>query len=196
MKKPIRTTLPILLAVLFITFGLMIDFGFFNKLHKLIISDLHDIAKILVQIQATVALLSFSLLALIGSFLDKKFWGISVSDFYYNKKNPLLTTKVIIIIELGIIISSIYALLFNMYNLLFMLFFTTIFLIIYSLNNIYKIFAGSEAIEDEIKEYLNDIYSSGSSQKIRDSIKCFFEDWEKSIIKQTQQDFFAQKDFF
>ena len=82
MKFRPRDILPYILIFLSILIGIISDILTLNGIHILTIPDLRDICKTILSIQATIAVLSISILTVVGSFLDKSYLGISISDFY------------------------------------------------------------------------------------------------------------------
>ena len=142
MKSNIKRFCPWILLILFIAAGVISEVAIKKGIHFLIVPDLLDISKVLLGIQATVAVLSLSVQALLGSFVDKTYWGISIADFYSNKKNPYFTSLTAIIITLILLVFSFFSLLYNKYNLIIMLFLATLFIILYTTIQIYQVFKG------------------------------------------------------
>ena len=97
MKKFVKDLFPWIILFLIITCGIIADVAVQQGFCLLIVEDLRDIIKTLLGAQATIAVLSLSVLTLIGLFVDKSYWGISISDFYSNKKNPHFTSLSVII---------------------------------------------------------------------------------------------------
>lgn len=198
MKSNIKHFCPWLLLFLFLIIGIIAEVAIKEGIHLLIVPDLRDISKVLLGIQATVAVLSLSIQALLGSFVDKSYWGISVADFYSNKKNPYFSSLTTIILTLILVILSFFSLLYNKYNLIIMLFLATLFIIIYTTMQIYHVFKGENAIKKDIEEMYNKEFEpeKALSRKI-ELFKIYCNGWKNEITKQSGSSFQdSEKTFF
>ena len=197
MKSNIKRFCPWILLILFIAAGVISEVAIKKGIHFLIVPDLLDISKVLLGIQATVAVLSLSVQALLGSFVDKTYWGISIADFYSNKKNPYFTSLTAIIITLILLVFSFFSLLYNKYNLIIMLFLATLFIILYTTIQIYQVFKGENAIKNDIEEMYSKAFEPGKqlSRKI-ELFKIYCNGWKKEITEQSETLFQDSKKTF
>lgn len=190
MKSNIKRFYPWFLLILFFAAGIISEIAIKNGIHFLIVPDLLDISKVLLGIQSTVAVLSLSVLALLGSFVDKTYWGISVADFYSNKKNPYFTSLTAIILTLILLVCSFFSLLYNKYNLIIMLFLATLFIILYTTIQIYQVFKGENTIKNDIEEMYSKAFEPGKSlsRKI-ELFNIYCNGWKKQITEQSSSSF-------
>ena len=140
-----------MITFLILMSGIIADIFVHNDFYLLIVEDLRDFTKILLGIQATVAVLSLSILTLLGSFMDKSYWGISISDFYSNKKNPIFTSFTVIVLGLIFILIDILAIFLELYNFAIMIFVATVFVILWATANVYYVFKGETVIKKDIE---------------------------------------------
>ena len=61
----------------------------------------------IIQIQATVGTLIFTIIALITGNISDSYIGVSISDFYLNLKPWKLTQKVLIVVSLGLCLAGV-----------------------------------------------------------------------------------------
>ncbi len=190
MKSTLKKFCPWFVIILFILTGIISEIAIVNRIQILVVSDLRDISKVLLGVQATVAVLSLSIQALLGSFVDKTYWGISVSDFYSNKKNPYFTSLTAIKLTLVFLVLSFFSLLINKYNLLIMLFLATLFIIIYTTVQIFHVFKGENAVISDIKEMYNKNFEQNKpiAKKI-ELFKLYCTDWRNQITEQAEATF-------
>ena len=190
MKSTLKKFCPWFVIILFVLVGIISEIAIENGIQILVVTDLRDISKVLIGVQATVAVLSLSIQALLGSFVDKTYWGISVSDFYSNKKNPYFTSLTAIILTLFFLVLSFFSLLMNKYNLLIMLFLATLFIIIYTTVQVFHIFKGENAVISDIKKMYDKSFEQNKpiAKKI-ELFKLYCTDWKNQITEQAEATF-------
>ena len=195
MRGFLKYYLPWVIALFMLLIGGIADFAVYNGYILLIVDDLHNLVKSLLEIQATVAVLSLSILTLLSSFVDKSYWGISISDFYTNRKNPKFNSYRVICIVLVSIPAGLFITIFKLYNSEIMLFIATVFIILWSAKNIYFIFKGKEAVKKDIESMYKIKF------KIEDNInekiilfKTYCNGWKSIIQNQPELDFQEYKD--
>lgn len=149
------------------------------------IDDIESFSLTILQIQATVGTLIFTIIALITGNISDSYMGVSVNDFYLNIKPWKLTQKVLIIISLGICLVSIVCHSLGLYNIVFYLFVATLIVILISILQIYPAFEGKNKLEQDIESYIIYMLEKDISYEKKLDIFCnFVSDWEKIIYLQ------------
>lgn len=176
--------------------GIIADIFVHNDFYLLIVEDLRDFTKILLGIQATVAVLSLSILTLLGSFMDKSYWGISISDFYSNKKNPIFTSFTVIVLGLIFILIDILAIFLELYNFAIMIFVATVFVILWATANVYYVFKGETVIKKDIERLFEETFKSKSLDAKIELFAQYCSEWKSLVQEQFETDFQEYKDNF
>jgi hypothetical protein len=187
--------LPWVIALFMLLIGGIADLAVYNGCSLVIIEDLHGLVKSLLGIQATVAVLSLSILTLLSSFVDKSYWGISISDFYTNRKNPKFNSFSDICFVLASIPAGLFLIIFQLYNFEIMLFIATVFIILWSAKNIYFIFRGEEAVKKDIESMYEIKFRT--EDNINEKIilfKTYCIGWKSIVQNQSELDFQEYKD--
>lgn len=187
---------PWMITFLILTSGIIADIFVHNDFYLLIVEDLRDFTKILLGIQATVAVLSLSILTLLGSFMDKSYWGISISDFYSNKKNPIFTSFTVIVLGLIFILIDILAIFLELYNFAIMIFVATVFVILWATANVYYVFKGETAIKKDIERLFEETFKSKSLDAKIELFAQYCSEWKSLAQEQFETDFQEYKDNF
>lgn len=181
----------LIILILIFSIGIVADILVFKDICIwLVVEDLNDIIKTLLGIQSTVAVLSFSILSLISSYTDKSYWGISITDFYTNKKNKIFKSKVVISLGLCFIVISFFALFLEVYNFIIAVFISTIIIILWQTLNIYFVFNGDSAIQEDIENMFFSVFNNtnNKTEKI-ELFNTYCNGWEKIILEQSEIDF-------
>lgn len=187
---------PWMIIFLILMSGIIADIFVHNDFYLLIVEDLRDFTKILLGIQATVAVLSLSILTLLGSFMDKSYWGISISDFYSNKKNPIFTSFTVIVLGLIFILIDILAIFLELYNFAIMIFVATVFVILWATANVYYVFKGETAIKKDIERLFEETFKSKSLDAKIELFTQYCSEWKSLAQEQFETDFQEYKDNF
>ena len=109
----------------------------------------------IIQIQATVGTLIFTIIALITGNISDSYIGVSISDFYLNLKPWKLTQKVLIVVSLGLCLAGVIFHSLGLYNIVFYLFIATLIAILISILEMYSAFKGRNKQNQEIEAYVN-----------------------------------------
>lgn len=185
----------IISIIILIILGMLCDFYVLIKdTSIIIIDDIESFSLTILQIQATVGTLIFTIIALIAGNISDSYMGISVSDFYLNKKPWKLTQKILIIISLVLCLLSIISYCFSLFNTVFYLFIATFIVILLSILQLYSAFIGRNKLHQEIESYVN--YMLEKNVKIEKKInnfQFFVLDWIKIVDSQDKQSY---NDFF
>ncbi|MFR3658663.1 MAG: hypothetical protein ACLTWK_10350 [Eisenbergiella sp.] len=119
------------------------------------IDDIASFSLTILQIQATVGTLIFTIIALITGNISDSYMGVSISDFYLNIKPWKLTQKVLIVISLGLCLAGVILHSLGLYNVVFYLFIATLIATLISILEIYCAFKGGNNQNQEIESYVN-----------------------------------------
>ena len=188
---------PWIIIFLILATGIISDIFARNGIYLLIVEDLRDFTKTLLGAQATVAVLSLSILTLLGSFMDKSYWGISISDFYSNKKNPVFTSFTVIILGLIFILFGISSILLKFYNLAIMIFVATVFIILCATKNVYYVFKGEGAIKNDIETLFEETFNAeGLLDSKLELFTKYCSEWKNLAQEQSESDFQEYKETF
>ena len=197
MRTPIKNFAPLIILFLIFCCGVVADICVSKGFYFVFVKDLRDIVKIILNIQATIAVLSLSIMTLVGSFMDKSYQGIPITDFYCNKKNPVFTNLTVIVLGLIFILIGCISLIFNFYNTVIMLFVATLFIILWSTVKMYYVFKGDEAIRHDIDLMFEEIFELNDAKKEKLQLfKSYCNGWKSIILEQSEIDFQDYKDKF
>ena len=195
MKDLLKYWLPWIITLFLLLLGIVADIFVYNGFVLVVIDDLSSFVKSLLGIQATVAVLSLSILTLLSSFVDKSYWGISISDFYTNKKNPNFNSYYVICFVLASVPAGLFIIIFKLYNLEIMLFIASVFIILWSAKNIYYIFKGKEAVKNDIESmYEIKFKTENNINEKMILFKTYCTGWKSIIQSQSELDFQEYKD--
>ena len=197
MRKQIKDLTPWIIVLFILVSGVTADFAVRYGFFLFVVEDLRDIIKILLGVQSTIAVLSLSILTLIGSFVDKSHWGISISDFYSNKKNPIFSSLTAIVLALIFIPTSVVFLILHLYNSAIMLFVATLFIIIWSTKQMHYVFKGDEAIRNDIEHIFKKTFESdGRNKKKMQLFGAYCKGWMTLYMEQSKVNFQDYKNNF
>ena len=161
------------------------------------INDIEAFSLTILQIQATVGTLIFTIIALITGNISDSYMGVSISDFYLNIKPWKLTQKALIVISLGLCLSGVIFHSLGLYNIVFYLFIATLIAVFISIFEIYSAFKGRNKQNQEIEAYINYILESKIEYEKKLNIyQNFVLDWEKEVDSQGKQSYEKFLEFF
>ncbi len=187
----IREIAGIFAIIVFIFIGWICDRNVLDKGNILIyIEDIESFSLTILQIQATVGTLIFTIIALITGNISDSYMGVPVSDFYLNIKPWGLTQKILIFISLGLSIAGVIAHSLSRYNMVFYLFIATFVAILLSILEIYSAFKGRNTQIQEIEAYVN--YMLESDIKYEEKLNIyqnFVSDWKDEVDSQDKQSY-------
>lgn len=160
-----------------IVIQILIEFGKFPC--PIYVDDLNDISIAVVTIQATLFTLVISLLALVTNN-DKVYFGFEIKDFYFNHGTVFLKQKTMMYVGIGLILLNIMFLYFDLHNMIYAVFFISLWFIFESARNVMRIFAGKD--ENYIEDVIDYIYECLEKNRTVKSIyDNFTNDWCKKI---------------
>ena len=93
-------------------------------------------------------------------------------------------------------LAGIVSLLYERYNLIFMLFAAAIVIIIYEINNIYRILQGENSVRKDIENHLEEVFSSDNENNKSSYFKIFCRDWEATVFQQSDHEFLYYEELF
>lgn len=154
------------------------------------IDDIESFSLTILQIQATVGTLIFTIIALITGNISDSYMGVSISDFYLNIKPWKLTQKALIVISLGLCLAGVIFHSFGFYNIVFYLLIATLVVILISIMEIYSAFKGKNTQKHEIEMYINYMLESDIDYEKKLNIyQSFVSDWEDVVSSQDKQSY-------
>lgn len=186
-----RELISIICIITFIIIGAVCDWNVLVKRNILnSIDDIESFSLTILQIQATVGTLIFTIIALITGNISDTYMGVSISDFYLNIKPWKLTQKVLIVVSLGLCLAGVISHSLGLYNIVFYLFIATLIAILISILEIYSAFKGRNKQNQEIESYVNYMLKSNIEYEKKLSIcQNFVLDWKKVVDSQDKQSY-------
>ena len=193
-----RELIGIIAMILFFIIGAICDWNVLVESNILIqIDDIESFSLTILQIQATVGTLIFTIIALITGNISDSYMGVSISDFYLNIKPWKLTQKVLIVVLLGLCLASVIFHSLGFYNIVFYLFIATLIAVLISILEIYSAFKGRNKQNQEIESYVNYILESNAEyEKILNIYQNFVLDWKKMVDSQDKQSYEKSLEIF
>lgn len=187
----------IIISLLFIL-GIIFDWGVRSKGIILIPMDtIESFSLAIVQIQATVGTLIFTITTLIAGNVSDSHMGVSISDFYLNIKPWKLTQKRLIIMVLALNLYSIILHSLGCYNTVFFLFISTLIAILISITEIYSALKGKNKQHQEIEAFINFMLDSNITYENKLNIfNNFVFDWKKIVNTQDNQSYEESMEIF
>lgn len=181
----------IICMIIFIVIGAICDWNVLVKKNILIpIEDIESFSLTILQIQATVGTLIFTIIALITGNISDSYMGVPISDFYLNIKPWKLTQKVLIFISLGSCVTGVIAHSLGWYNIVFYLFIATFVAILLSILEIYSAFKGRNTQIQEIEAYVSYMLESDIDyEKKLNAYQNFVLDWKEEVDSQDKQSY-------
>lgn len=154
------------------------------------VDDIGAFSLTILQIQATVGTLIFTIIALISGNISDSYMGVSISDFYLNIKPWKFTQKVLIVVSLGLCLAGVIFHSLGLYNIVFYLFIATLVAILISIMEIYSAFKGKNTQKNEIEAYINYMLESDLGYEKKLNIyQSFVSDWEDVVDSQDKQSY-------
>lgn len=181
----------IISVILCLTIGTVCDWNVLvNKNILIPVDDIQSFSLTILQIQATIGTLIFTIIALITGSISDSYMGISISDFYLSIKPWKLTQKKLIIISLGLCLAGVIFHSLGLYNVVFYLFIATLIVVLISINEIYSAFKGKNKQNDEIETYIYYMLESNIEfGKKLNVFQNFVLDWENVVDSQNQKSY-------
>ena len=147
---------------------LPIDIGFINT--RLQYSDQLDLLFTLFGIQATIATLSISIIAIITGFQSKSVCGVSVTHYVTSLKPCIFKHKVLMIADLVITVINYFIVAFELYNISISLFTVSVIISCILIIDTSFVFKKSSVIYQEIGDFLLENYTIDSLHDLELSI--------------------------
>lgn len=186
-----RELIGIIGMIVSIMIGIICDWNVLVEKNVLIpVDDIQAFSLTILQIQATIGTLIFTIIALITGNISDSYMGVSISDFYLNIKPWKLTQKVLIIVSLGLCLTGVIFHSLGLYNIVFYLFIATLIAILISILEIYSAFKGRNKQNHEIEAYVNYMLESDIKYEKKLNIyQNFVLDWENVVNSQNRQNY-------
>jgi putative uncharacterized protein (fragment) len=186
-----RELIGIIGMIVSIMIGIICDWNVLVEKNVLIpVDDIQAFSLTILQIQATIGTLIFTIIALITGNISDSYMGVSISDFYLNIKPWKLTQKVLIIVSLGLCLTGVIFHSLGLYNIVFYLFIATLIAILISILEIYSAFKGRNKQNHEIEAYVNYMLESDIKYEKKLNIyQNFVLNWENVVNSQNRQNY-------
>lgn len=186
-----RELIGIIGMIVSIMIGIICDWNVLVEKNVLIpVDDIQAFSLTILQIQATIGTLIFTIIALITGNISDSYMGVSISDFYLNIKPWKLTQKVLIIVSLELCLTGVIFHSLGLYNIVFYLFIATLIAILISILEIYSAFKGRNKQNHEIEAYVNYMLESDIKYEKKLNIyQNFVLDWENVVNSQNRQNY-------
>lgn len=137
-----------------------------------------DTSLAILQIHGTIATLSITVITLINGSINNSLYGVSVTDFFMNRKPCILTHKRIMVITFLSIIINVIVHLYGIRWMVFAIFIAVTVLIIYSSLMMCAAFKGIEEIDRQIKQYVISFFEEDNDiESKKQMLHAFMNDW-------------------
>ena len=150
------------------------------KLFLFEIQDFDKAASIALQIQATIAPLGIALISFLTSKNNENYYGISLSEYVFNRINKPLTSKVVIISELLLIPISFFLYCFEYFNTVVTVLVLLITLTVYLFSQVSIVFKSKPKIRASL---FNTVLEK--SKEDERTISDFFDSFTEAISSQS-----------
>ena len=149
--------------------------------------DLNDASLTLLQIQAALTTLTLTIIALLSGNISDSYMGVSISDFYLERRPYFFKQKLIIVIEFVALGVSIWGHLFCLYNIVIAVFMSSMMLVLISIMEIYAIFKGKRKTLQDIESYVSFLFEDEFLCKTAG--EDFIKDWKNVAPTQSKEKF-------
>lgn len=146
----------------------------------------NDFILTLLQIQATIMTITFTVLALLSGIVTDSHYGVSVSSFFLRTYPQIFKQRFTIIIQVLCLCANILLFLFSIKAIIVSLWFVSMVLIVVSITEAYPIFSGRRSYLYKIESYVNEVMEKG---EYRELIERFIDEWKCSIGEQTEEEY-------
>lgn len=185
MKIIFKQIFILIVLSLIILAGIVADIYVKNGFYFLVVKDLQSIIETLIAIHATIATLSLTVLTILCSFVDKSYLGVSISDYYSNKKYPWFKNFIVILVSLALIIIDLFLLFFYCYNTIIFIFIANMILILIAINNVCYVFKGKNKRKQDIGNYVENVFFSKNLNKQLELFDSFCDEWKTTVLFQS-----------
>ena len=188
-QKRIKHLEVIAIAVAIVTlfFGGICDVLVRKGIIFIVVENIEGVSLTLLQIQGTITTLTLMIIALLSGNVSESYMGVSISQYYLEKRPFLLKQSRVILAEFVCLFISIWGHILATYNLVIAFFMVALLLIVISIFEVYTIFNGRRNRSNEIAQYVTHQLQSGKDYK--DVIISFMDDWKQIAIIQSSEDF-------
>lgn len=122
------------------------------------VKNLDGLSQVLLQIQGTVVSLTISVVALLSGNIKDSTLGVSLTDYYLNKRPWFFKQYRIIIASLALLAVNVLIHTWSFYNLVLCLFIVSFILVLMSIQEIYSVFRGRYSIDQEMEQYVKEVF--------------------------------------
>lgn len=176
-----------IIVVATLIFGVVCDVLVKCGIVFVVVHNLDSVSLTLLQIQGAITTLTLMIITIMSGYISESYMGVSVSQFFLEKRPYILKQSRIIIFEFVCLAISIWGHIFGKYNLVIALFMVALLLIVVSIVEIYEVFKGKKNSCGEISIYVK--YQIERGTKYRDVITSFIDDWKREALQQSSDEF-------
>lgn len=161
------------------------------------VDNYDGISLVVIQIQATIQTLSIALLALISSHTTDSIFGISAIDFQFRIVPVCFAQEWLIKGGLILLAGNVFFHMAGFFNLVLAVFLVACCFIWISINQIYAVFAGKGAPEQEVEAYLlYTVQQHPSVPQRTQAFTAFCDDWVRKCESQNNTLFHLHRELF
>ena len=177
----------IVVAILLLLIGGVCDVAVKMGYILIHVKAFEDVSLAVLQMQASITVLTLSIIALLSGNISDSYMGVSVSSYFLEKRPPYLKQKRIIILEFILLLECLCDHLLGLYNLVIATFVVAIIFITVSIYEVYSIYYGKGDTEEEIENYVE--YLFGEGKLYGEYGKNFLKDWKANVEKQSMEEY-------
>ena len=176
---------------------IILDCFFDCEITKLIPSFDESVIATVTQIQVTIGTLIFTIVAIVSGNISDTYLGISITDYYLNKRCEKYSQYELIKWFIISTIICVIGYLFNLRLVVLFCFLSTLFIIYKSVKSIYEVFRGKYKIQEDIEQYIKQILEQNKNYQL--SLHIFFslsKEWSDTLDDQNFSEYLQYKLYF
>ena len=182
-KLAIKRTIVILVVLVIL---IRLDCIFDDLITRIVPSFDQSVLSTITSIQVTVGTLVFTIVAIVSGNISDTYLGISITDYYLNKKHKEYSQfKLIEYFLLLTIISVLVGYLFELRLVVLFCFLFTLIIVYLSAKSVYKVFQGKYKIQEEIEQYIECMLKQcGNYQLVLPIFVSLSKEWSEKLDNQ------------
>lgn len=152
-------TKALLLMGLLLACGCVFDYQSARGIPLHPVNNLDGFSQVLLQIQGTVASLTISVIALLSGNIRDSVLGVSLTDYYLNKRPWIFKHRRVIVWSLLLLIANVLLHTWACYNLVLCVFVASFIPVLISILELYGVFHGRYSVNREIEQYVKTVFA-------------------------------------
>ena len=177
----------IVVAILLLLIGGVCDVAVKMGYILIHVKAFEDVSLAVLQMQASITVLTLSIIALLSGNISDSYMGVSVSSYFLEKRPPYLKQKRIIILEFILLLECLCDHLLGLYNLVIATFVVAIIFITVSIYEVYSTYDENQIFTTENEHYVE--YLFGEGKLYGEYGKNFLKDWKANVEKQSTEEY-------